>query len=301
MKSIIYILLVVFLSGIVFSALPKSILHQKQVVRIQYVDKSPDTNLLDVSCSIIKNRLKDCGLQSFDVYADTTQKTINITFRDRVDVNEILPLIISKGEIGFYETYDRYDVLKRWDKDDKLFSLLSIPPVNNAVPAAQITHEAGNSSAIFGRCSAQSKSLVDSCIAKHYVSKQDQDIKYAWSERLNKNSNYILYVLKTEAAMDKSQVSEADVVKQPKAPDNFDLMVNFTKNGTLAWQSLSKSNIGKQIAIVLDNAVYCAPTVIEEINNGKCVISGSFSAKEITRLKSLVNNDVLPLEFKLKE
>jgi SecD/SecF fusion protein len=94
---------------------------------------------------------------------------------------------------------------------------------------------------------------------------------------------------------------ETVVVKHPNETDRSDIMINFDKNGTLVWKSLSKSNIGKPIAIVLDNVVYCAPRVMGEINNGKCIISGDFSIKEITLLKSLISNDELPLEFKLKK
>jgi SecD/SecF fusion protein len=291
MKSIIYILLVVVLSGIVVSACPKSISNQKQVVTIQSVDASPNANLLNVSCSIIKNRLKDYGLQSFEISANPTQKTIDITFTDKVDVNEILQLITSKGKIEFYETYNRLDVIKLLEKEDKLFSILNIPLEN---------YEIDNSSAIFGYCKLQNKSQVDSYIAKYYVSKPDQGIKYLWSESTNKDGNYYLYLLKHQAAMDKSQILEAVVVKSNDIAGNPDLMINLNQNGTLVWQSLSKNNIGKTIAIVLDNVVYSAPKLIGEINNGKCTL-GVNSIKEITRIKSLIGNDELPLEFKLKE
>jgi len=288
MKSIIYILLAVLLFGIVVSAIPKSISNQKQVITIQSMDESHRTNLLNESCSIIKNRLKDYGLQGFEVSANEIQKSIAITFNDKVNVNEILPLIIAKGKIGFYETYDRSDVIKLIAKDDKLYSLLNIPSEDH-------------SSAILGYCNIQNKSQVDSYIAEHYVSKPDQGIKYLWSKSSNKDGNYILYLLKHQAAMEKSQILETVVVKQPNKSDRSDLMINLNKTGTVLWQSLSKSNIGKQIAVVIDNVVYCAPKVMGEINNGKCMISGDFSPKEITCLKSLINNGELPLEFKLKE
>lgn len=280
------------LYGIVVSAIPKSISNQKQVITIQSVDESHHTNLLNESCSIIKNRLKDYGLQGFEVSANEIRKSIDITFNDKVNVNEILPLIIAKGKIEFYETYDRLDVIKLMAKDDKLYSLLNIPSENPAID---------HSSAILGYCNIQNKSQVDSYIAEYYVSKPDQGIKYLWSKRSNKDGNYILYLLKHQAAMDKSQISETAVMKQNKATDNSDLMINFNNTGTLLWQNLSKSNIGKQIAVVIDNVVYCAPKVMGEINNGKCVISGDFSIKEVTCLKSLINNGELSLEFKLKE
>jgi SecD/SecF fusion protein len=133
------------------------------------------------------------------------------------------------------------------------------------------------------------------------VSKPDQGIKYLWSERTNRDGNFVLYLLKPQAAMDKSQILETVVVKQPKNSDYTDLMINFDKNGAQVWQNLSKNNIGKPIAIVIDNVVYSAPKVMGEINNGKCIISGDFSLKDVMLLKSLIGNEELPLEFRLKK
>lgn len=292
MKSIIYILLAVFLCGIVISAVPKSMLQKKQVVQIQSMDKRANAALLQASGSIINNRLKAYGLQRFEVAANEAQQTIDITFTEKVDVSEILPLVLSKGKMEFYETCDRHDVLKLFGKDDKLYLLLNIPLENP---------EINTSAAILGYCSAQNKPQVDAYIAQHVVNKPVGDCKYLWSDHATKEGNYILYVVKPQAAMDKSQVQETAIVSQPNKPDQFDLMLTFNQNGALVWQNLSKSNIGKSIAIVLDNVVYCAPVVKDEISNGKCVISGNFSAQEILRLKALVGNEDLPLAFEAKK
>jgi SecD/SecF fusion protein len=184
------------------------------------------------------------------------------------------------------------DVIKLLEKDDKLYSLLDIPSEN-----PEIDH----SSAIVGYCKVQKKSQVDSYIANLNVTKPVQGIKYLWSVRPTVDGNYILYSLKPQAAMDKFHLLETLVVKHPNKTDHSDLMLQFDKNGTQEWQSLSKRNIGKPIAIVLDNVVYCAPKVMGEINNGKCIISGDFSIKEITRLKSLISNEELLFDFKVKE
>jgi SecD/SecF fusion protein len=200
--------------------------------------------------------------------------------------------MVSKGKIELYETFDRLDVIKLLEKDDKLYSLLNIPLENP---------EIDNSSAIVGYCKVQNKSQVDSYIANLAVTNPAQGIKYLWSVRPTVDGSYILYSLKPQAAMDKFHLLETLVVKQPNKTDHSDLMLHFDKNGTQVWQSFSKRNIGKPIAIVLDNIVYCAPKVMGEINNGKCIISGDFSIKEITRLKSLISNEELLLDFKLKE
>jgi preprotein translocase subunit SecD len=292
MKSIIYILLAVLLSGIVLAALPKTFSKQQQVITIQNVDNNSNNNLLNESCAILKNRLKDYGLQSFDVTLNVVQNSIDITIGDKIDANEILPLLLQKGKIEFYETYDRSDVVKLIDKDNQLNTLLNIPSI-----AADINQP----KAILGYCSLQNKTQVDAYITNHYVSKLDQGIKFLWSDRPNKEGLYVLYLLNQKAALDKTQILETSVVAQPNKTDRAELMINFDKNGAQIWQCLSRNNIGKEIAFVLDNVVFCAPTVRSEISHGKCMISGDFSIKEVTRLNSLIKNHVLPLAFELKK
>lgn len=46
--------------------------------------------------------------------------------------------------------------------------------------------------------------------------------------------------------------------------------------------------------------VYFAPVLKDEIKNGKCSISGNFTLKELTQLKSLITNKTLPLDFTVK-
>ena len=60
-------------------------------------------------------------------------------------------------------------------------------------------------------------------------------------------------------------------------------------------------NFYKSIALVMDNKVYYAPKVMEEIKNGRCKISGDFSVKEAKMLISLIVNGELPLDFELIE
>jgi hypothetical protein len=286
MKSIVYLLVVVLFSSFIIAALPHAISNQKQIIKIESVEHV-GSGLLDESCIIIKKRLKDYGLQNFDVSVNNNQKNIDITFNDNVDVNEILPLLISKGKIALYETYNRSDVINLLEKWDILFSILNIPSDNA---------ELSISSAILGYCKSQNKTQVDSYLAKHDFSRPGQGINCLWSEKPNKNGDYYLYLLKHDPALDKTHILGS---VESNTNNNTELMVVFNESGTLAWQELSKNNIGKPIALVIDNLVYFDPILKDEIKEGKCVISGNFTLKEIKQIKSLINNDELLVEFNL--
>lgn len=73
-------------------------------------------------------------------------------------------------------------------------------------------------------------------------------------------------------------------------------MKNFGAN---IWREMTKKNVGKPIAIVLDNIVYSAPNVINEIPNGISSISGSYTQQEASDLANILKAGKLPAPAKI--
>jgi hypothetical protein len=289
MKSIVFMLITLLVCGVLVSALPHPTCDQKLVIEIQSANENPDPQLLRESCLIIKNRLNDYGLHDFDISVNANRNIIEITLSDNVEKNEILPLLISNGKIEFYETYNRADVIKLLEKEDELFSMLNVDPENSFV---------NNPEAVLGYCKPELKSQVDAYITQHYVSKPDESINFFWSKSPNSYGDYSLYLLKHNPVLIRDQILESSVSNMD---DSNELMITFNENGAVAWQNLSKNNINKPIAMVIDNNVYFAPVLKNEIREGKCSVTGNFTLNEVTQLKSLINNGELPLDFKIVE
>ena len=72
--------------------------------------------------------------------------------------------------------------------------------------------------------------------------------------------------------------------------------VSMTMNaeGANTWARLTKDNIGRQVAIVLDGTVYSYPTVQTEITGGSSSITGNFSVEEATDLTNVLKSGKLP-------
>ena len=72
--------------------------------------------------------------------------------------------------------------------------------------------------------------------------------------------------------------------------------VSMTMNaeGANIWARLTKDNIGRQVAIVLDGTVYSYPTVQSEISGGQSSITGNFSFDEATDLTNVLKSGKLP-------
>lgn len=73
-------------------------------------------------------------------------------------------------------------------------------------------------------------------------------------------------------------------------------MKNF---GATIWKKMTEENVGKPIAIVLDNIVYSAPNVINAIPNGTSTISGGFDQQEAQDLANILKAGKLPAPAKI--
>lgn len=77
------------------------------------------------------------------------------------------------------------------------------------------------------------------------------------------------------------------------------ISLEMDQEGANIWAKLTRDNIGRPIAIALDDFVYSAPNVENEITGGRSSISGSFSAKEGTDLANILKTGKLPAPAKI--
>ena len=132
------------------------------------------------------------------------------------------------------------------------------------------------------------------------------DLKLLWSAKpedgLNKKNVYGLYALKVTSSDGRARL-EGDVVTDAK--DDFNQhgrpQVSMTMNseGAREWAALTKANVGKAIAIVLDGVVYSAPRVDGEISGGQSSISGNFTIEDTKDLANTLKSGRMPAPAKI--
>ena len=153
------------------------------------------------------------------------------------------------------------------------------------------------------RDTAAINKMLHSPVAKQIL---PSDLKLLWSAKpadgLNKKNVYELHALKVTSADGRAPM-EGDVVTD--AEDKFDQFgrpeVSMTMNseGARQWAALTKANIGKAIAIVLDGVVYSAPRVNSEIDGGQSSISGNFSVEDTKDLANTLKSGRMPAPAKI--
>ncbi|MEP6683767.1 MAG: protein translocase subunit SecDF [Parafilimonas sp.] len=115
------------------------------------------------------------------------------------------------------------------------------------------------------------------------------------------NNVVVLYAVKTldngTAPLEGDHVSDARADYDERGRPAIKMEMDPT--GTRIWAKLTAANIGKPIAIVLDNVVYSAPFVNGAIPNGSSEISGSFSTTDAQDLADILKSGKLPAPAKI--
>ena len=90
---------------------------------------------------------------------------------------------------------------------------------------------------------------------------------------------------------------------QPEIAENGEAIVSMQMDeyGSNIFKSTTGSNIGRSVAIVLDGYAKSWPTVMGEISNGRCIISGNFTLNEVRDLANVLKSGKLHLEFNIVE
>ena len=134
------------------------------------------------------------------------------------------------------------------------------------------------------------------------------DLRLLWSAKPvtdvpQLRNHYELYALKVTTTNGRAPL-EGDVVTDAK--DQFNNLtgqpeVSMTMNseGARRWAALTKANVGKAVAIVLDGVVYSAPRVNQEIDGGESSISGNFTVEETKDLANTLKSGRMPAPAKI--
>lgn len=73
-----------------------------------------------------------------------------------------------------------------------------------------------------------------------------------------------------------------------------EVLLQLTREGGKTFGKITGSNVGRQLAIILDGVVYSSPEIQGRIPNGECVISGSFTLEEANQLAVVLKAGALP-------
>ncbi len=182
--------------------------------------------------------------------------------------------------------------LAAYNKANPLFAKL--------MPAVDMTGRAYRGPVV-GHAMTYDMEVIDEYLAMPQVKAVlNPDVRFMWSAKSVDEAGtiYELYAIKADGRDGKAPLDGGSVVDaspqyaQTGGAAEVDMVMNT--NGANVWARLTKANIGKSVAIVLDGVVYSAPTVQNEITGGRSAITGNFTISEATDLANVLKSGKLP-------
>ena len=238
----------------------------------------------------LDSRMANDGQQ--EAKADTTAKAKDAEVADTVAAKKEAPK--AKFQI-------KNDTKKTAVKETPEAQLAEAKKQHPLLALLQTTN--GNSLALVGYASVRDTAAINSIIYSE-LAKQvlPSDVKLLWGAKpadgIAAKNIYELYALKITTTTGRAPL-EGDVITDAK--DQFDqitgqpeVSMSMNADGARRWAALTKANIDKAIAIVLDGVVYSAPRVNGEITGGQSSISGSFTIEDTKDLANTLKSGRMP-------
>jgi len=272
------------------------------------------------SSEVFKSRLVNFGISLKNLQIETNGNRMHYSFIVKSDITEdllserIIRLFTIPGKLEFWETYQLSEIRDYLKTVDSIFHEMQKTQGSSGghdeVGSSQLaelplfdvinpyTDQNGNikTGAVIGIVYLKDIVTVNEILSEREVIKLlPRDLKFAWQNLPESaEDDYIqLFALKTivsgSPALDGSYLINASAEIDDYTGDP---VVNISMNarGAVRWANITRENIGRQIAITLDDKVLTAPVVQEQIIGGRANISGNFTMEEASDLASLLKS-----------
>ena len=181
----------------------------------------------------------------------------------------------------------------------------SVEAYKKANPLFAVLSPSGfRDNACIGFAAAADTALINKYLARPEVAAVfPAEFKAMWtvksSDFIQDSNIYDLVAIKAssrdgKAPLDGGYVTDARVEYNDRQGGEPSVSMTMNAEGANVWARLTKENVGRQIAIVLDGTVYSYPNVLNEISGGVSSITGHFSIEEATDLTNVLKSGKLP-------
>jgi len=185
-----------------------------------------------------------------------------------------------------------------YKKNNPLFAILN-PAINQAGQA----YRGPVVGTVHYTDTAKVNAMLNSQIAKAVL---PRDARFYWTVKAIDEANAYYQLVALKAQRDGRASLEGDVITDARADFSqisayANVSMSMNAEGAKTWQRLTKDNIGKSVAIVLDGYVYSFPTVQSEIAGGNSQITGNFTVEEAKDLANTLKSGKMPAPARIIE
>ncbi|WP_185868967.1 protein translocase subunit SecD [Blattabacterium cuenoti] len=267
-----------------------------------FLRKKIESSIISIQ-NILRSRIDQFGVSLPNIQRIKNSNRILVELSGIKDVDRIKNILEKKAELHFFETYKVQEVIPYLKKIDQLFhsshrkinkSFVDILNISNlkSVNTVGLVHK---------KYKKVISEFLNSLEFKEELPYNLHHIKFLWGNK-SVNNYFQLFAVKINNEEIDSFLNGDIVTHAYKSLGSFnEIFVNIKMNqeGTKKWKIFTEKNIGKNIAIVLDNFVYSIPLVQSVIPNGMSQISGHFSMQESNDLVNVLNAGELPISVNI--
>ena len=216
----------------------------------------------------------------------------------KAEGEDLAELVENLGTDSLAAEADQAAQLAEYKKNNPLFAILN-PSVNQAGQA----YRGPVIGTVHYTDTAKVNAMLNSQIAKAVL---PRDVRFFWTVKAIDEANAYYQIVALKAQRDGRPSLEGDVITDARADfSQFSAYANVSMSmnaeGAKAWQRITKDNIGKSVAIVLDGYVYSFPTVQNEIAGGNSQITGHFTVEEAKDLANTLKSGKMPAPARIIE
>ena len=281
---------------------------------------------------IMSKRINQFGVAQPNIQRDAAKNRLYIELPGVQDEATVANKLQSTANLQFFETFGPAEIGTQWQqaftlskqkevkydaaadtlakdstKTPALQSLSSLGSVQKGL--AEYLKSAGEYA--LGYVSPENKTAVDEILNREDIQALfPEELKFMWSaepEPISVNSKetaYTLYAIKVPET-GKARVGGKDIKSASTGYDDqsgkITVDLSMTQDGGDKWAEMTSENVGRIVAITMDDVVYSAPRVMNAITGGNTQISGSFTIDEAKGLAGLLNGGALPAPCVIKE
>lgn len=195
------------------------------------------------------------------------------------------------------EEDDQTEAIEKYKKANPLFSVL-----NPSVDASGRAYRGPVVGTVLYTDTAAVNQMLSSQLAKSIL---PRDLKLCWTVKALDEAGTVFQLVALKKVNRDGRASlEGDVITDARADFGqtsayANVSMSMNAEGAKAWARITKENIGKSIAIVLDGYVYSFPTVQNEITGGDSQITGNFTVEEAKDLANTLKSGKMPAPAKI--
>ena len=267
------------------------------------------------------------GIKEPDRVRKLLQGSANLEFWETYNTSEIVPFLSSldnalaatAAAVAAEESVEQTEVAEETAKSEDLAAALKSTSEQGSVDAkvtaaelekikkehplfAVLQPAQNGSGCVVGYANWRDTAAVNQCLASAEAkSILPSDLRLKWGVKgIGSGAAadlFELYAIKVTERNGRAPL-EGDVVVEAK--DEFDqnshpcVSMSMNTDGARRWANLTKANIDRCIAIVLDDCVYSAPVVNNEITGGNSQITGRFTTEDTRDLANVLKSGKMP-------